>query len=430
MTAEIAILNKSAVALAADSAVSIGQPPNMKIYNTVNKIFELSSTEPSGVMIYGNLDFMGLPFETIIKEYRRKLGRTSFPTVSAQKDHFLRYLETEVPVEAQHEAMHFGSIILDALTQLNSDINDLIFKNMISKGKFQKSKTNGIAQDHLKRKITELKLRPFAPGYRRAISLDGARSLVDQLIEMRMRDCFPNETTKEMVRKYIALFLAKSSLSSIRTGIVFAGFGTKELCPSLESVEIDGIVDGKLKSISTNSIDIGRQTIEAHALGFAQDDMVKTFLHGIDPDIRKYFNNLVSRNAIDTAGVILKAVLDDDAQAEVAIKALRPVLSELATKAAEKADQYITDQSTSRIIEMIRLMPKQELATLAESLIELTSLKRKVTRTQETVGGEVDVAVISKSEGFIWIKRKHYFKQDLNPRFFVRHYDRQKGDVP
>jgi hypothetical protein len=30
------------------------------------------------------------------------------------------------------------------------------------------------------------------------------------------------------------------------------------------------------------------------------------------------------------------------------------------------------------------------------------------------------VAVISKNDGFIWIKRKHYFDPKLNPRFFAK----------
>jgi hypothetical protein len=36
------------------------------------------------------------------------------------------------------------------------------------------------------------------------------------------------------------------------------------------------------------------------------------------------------------------------------------------------------------------------------------------------VGGSVDVAVISKKDGFIWIKRKHYFQPDKNYHFFNR----------
>jgi len=44
VTAEIAILNKSAIALAADSAVTISVGPNQqKIYDTADKLFELSN---------------------------------------------------------------------------------------------------------------------------------------------------------------------------------------------------------------------------------------------------------------------------------------------------------------------------------------------------------------------------------------------------
>jgi hypothetical protein len=40
----------------------------------------------------------------------------------------------------------------------------------------------------------------------------------------------------------------------------------------------------------------------------------------------------------------------------------------------------------------------------------------------ETVGGPVDVAVISKGDGFVWIKRKHYFRPELNPGFFSNYF--------
>lgn len=49
--------------------------------------------------------------------------------------------------------------------------------------------------------------------------------------------------------------------------------------------------------------------------------------------------------------------------------------------------------------------------------MNITSLKRKVSTDQDTVGGPTDVAIISKVDGFVWIKRKHYFGIDLNPHF-------------
>lgn len=71
---------------------------------------------------------------------------------------------------------------------------------------------------------------------------------------------------------------------------------------------------------------------------------------------------------------------------------------------------------------MIALMPKLELIELAEALISITAIERKATSDEGTVGGPIDVAFITKHEGFVWIKRNDYFKAALNPRYFWRKY--------
>jgi len=73
------------------------------------------------------------------------------------------------------------------------------------------------------------------------------------------------------------------------------------------------------------------------------------------------------------------------------------------------------------VLNVVSILPKDELAFMAESLVKLTSFKRRVTMETETVGGPIDVAVISKGDGFIWIKRKHYFKSSENPQFFINY---------
>src|SRR5687768_5338840 len=94
MTAEVAILNKSAVALAADSAVSslIGQ--NTKIYNSVNKLFALSKRRPVGVMIYGQAALMGVPWESIIKIFRDDFGARSCRTLPEYAAEFITFLRS------------------------------------------------------------------------------------------------------------------------------------------------------------------------------------------------------------------------------------------------------------------------------------------------------------------------------------------------
>jgi len=51
-------------------------------------------------------------------------------------------------------------------------------------------------------------------------------------------------------------------------------------------------------------------------------------------------------------------------------------------------------------------------------------MKRKMSQGIETVGGPIDVAVISKGDGFVWIKRKHYFKPELNVPFLENYLER------
>ena len=55
--------------MAADSAVTIGVVD--KVYSSAEKLFMLCEDAPVGVMVYGNAAVLDLPWETIIKEYRR-----------------------------------------------------------------------------------------------------------------------------------------------------------------------------------------------------------------------------------------------------------------------------------------------------------------------------------------------------------------------
>jgi len=136
MTSEIAIMNKLAVALAADSAASVGttdaDPQAGKIHNTVNKLFTLSKVHPVGIMIYGRADLVGIPWEILIKEYRRDLSDRSFPKLENYSDDFLRFLARDtirIPVEFEdaafaHQSAAYLVSVRDAVNEKISDLAD------------------------------------------------------------------------------------------------------------------------------------------------------------------------------------------------------------------------------------------------------------------------------------------------------------------
>lgn len=91
MTAEVAILNREAVAMAADSALTLGGTVG-KVYNSANKLFALSRLEPVAVMVYGGGSFEGIPWATVVKEYRRHLAAGTSDTMEEYASDFITYL--------------------------------------------------------------------------------------------------------------------------------------------------------------------------------------------------------------------------------------------------------------------------------------------------------------------------------------------------
>lgn len=61
-------------------------------------------------------------------------------------------------------------------------------------------------------------------------------------------------------------------------------------------------------------------------------------------------------------------------------------------------------------------MPIQDAINLADFLVDLTKRYFAFLPEANIVGGATDIATVTKHEGFKWIRRKHYYSSDLNPR--------------
>jgi hypothetical protein len=60
-------------------------------------------------------------------------------------------------------------------------------------------------------------------------------------------------------------------------------------------------------------------------------------------------------------------------------------------------------------------IPIQDALDLAQFLVDLTAKYSRYTPGYQSVGGPIDIAAITKHEGFKWVQRKHYFGATLNP---------------
>ncbi len=177
------------------------------------------------------------------------------------------------------------------------------------------------------------------------------------------------------------------------------------------------------------AIDIGADT-HASILPFAQGrNMMARFMEGVDPDYQRLIEN--------TLGNVFDKALDQTIDAIDELDAARKECYKRQAKlAGEQAlSNYVGGLAESRqvyfvgpVMDVVASLPKDELAEMAESLVNLTSLKMRMSNDKETVGGPIDVAIISKGDGLVWTKRKHYFRPELNPHFFANYHREDDGD--
>lgn len=63
-------------------------------------------------------------------------------------------------------------------------------------------------------------------------------------------------------------------------------------------------------------------------------------------------------------------------------------------------------------------MPIRDAIDLAEFLAQVAAQFSRFSPQATTVGGPIDVAAVTKHEGFRWIERKYYFKRKYNPQTY------------
>ena len=157
-------------------------------------------------------------------------------------------------------------------------------------------------------------------------------------------------------------------------------------------------------------------------MAFAYNDMVDGFLDGISGNAYEHLTNaatFITEMPVSALDAVTGLAADDKEKLATIVRQASAI------KASEFA-RTVFDGTAARREEIGRAVESlsiSELAEVASTLVGLSSFEQQMSLNRETVGGPVDVAVISKGDGFIWIDRKHYFRKELNNHFFRNDYD-------
>ena len=308
MTAIVGILNKRGIAIASDSAVTFTnaiqevaiQNKNEKVIsvkdkvvNSGDKMLRLKDNQPVAVMIVGNSLLTKLPWDVIVRWYRKQNDSSGFPKLEDYVQQFKGFVDSEII------ASHIK--------------NDVVFKE--------------------------------------------------------------NE----------------------RTFLVFAGYGEDEAYPSICQYEVTGINKSKLQWQLSGSANISSEQ-ESNIFTSGQSDIIDAIELGIQNErigiIRKRFQTLIED--------LLTQNLLDSLIGKIDYPAIRQEVTDLIRESGQ--------EHLRKHLEAIKQFDLQKMACLAENLIKATELHRKITFRQEGVGGLIDLAVITREDGFQWLNRKSWYE--------------------
>jgi hypothetical protein len=182
-----------------------------------------------------------------------------------------------------------------------------------------------------------------------------------------------------------------------RTFLVFAGYGEDEAYPSICQYEVTGINKSKLQWQLCGSANISDEQ-ESNIFTSGQSDIIDAIELGIQNErigvIRKRFQTLIED--------LLTQNLLDSLIGKIDYPAIR---QEVADLIRESGKDHLRQH-----LEAIEQFDLQKMACLAENLIKATELHRKITFRQEEVGGLIDLAVITREDGFQWLNRKSWYE--------------------
>jgi hypothetical protein len=437
MTTEIAVSNRLGIALATDSAVTITGGGRVKIFDTADKLFELSAQHPVAVMFNGNMDCLGVPWEILVKDFRRAEGERDRPTIAKWTDDFLEYVQGHGLVSEHLTGGYIENVTTKEIGAVQGRVRNKLEEYVFSRG-------GDIRNFNLRRVVLETieEREEFLRNFPVATSLkEVSRQKVHDVyfdkihveIEGRFKgDAISDEESAGLVNNVIEALL-RAIQSDFAAGIIVAGYGSEQMFPSLCAVEIDGRVAGHLKITESSHKTIKDASDKGQVVYFAQTDVIERLLKGVDPEFVERTTEFIHR-AVTQVAETLENALRKKRISKKEVESRKALVRDVAdTVAGEfKSDtvEKLRSSFSQQFDDMVAMMPKQELIELAEALVSITAVERKASSDEGTVGGPIDVGFITKHEGFVWIKRKHYFEASRNPRYFWRNYSNPMRSGP
>ena len=417
MTSEVVMLNKDAVVLAADSAVTTGRDPHPRYSKAANKIFDICVHGNVAATIYSLAEIDGVPWELTLKLFRE------FDKATPQRPHLEGYVDALIAflngnaslfppsqIESQ-TAFRIGQAAAYILRTVS-----LLHPAFIDQTETPVNRTAAWAQgvaDIATQLVNENIEQPLTLADQQALQANAQIFEQDISPVIVANQNWLHANVTQLVALAIEVLVKRPTEFLDYTGAVIAGYGAEDIFPSFKHVYIYGHIGATLLWKEQKGYAI-THTNDAWIQPFAKSTMIDRFTDGFDPTL----GTIIDGESLKFADALTQDLIQAGFAIPPAVSA--PIIATRHTEFKESWRNQNWNKNFHPLRRVLNSLSVSEMGHLAESLLVLEELRERVTSPSESVGGPVDVAVITKAEGLIWLKRKHYFPSELNSRYFNR----------
>ncbi len=405
MTAQVAVLNLSGVAVASDTYVTTGVGDQLKSMGNTHKIYELGSQHRVLLLHSGSANINSIPLQLHVAEWAKTLS-LPLPTMQAYTDSYRTWAASEKRMsrpEAEFKVMN---------STLNEHYHDLAreLDAAIEGIHFAEEPTDRKRKAAVRRQIQETidGNEGYLQGlesYHGVTERSTAKALSEHGFDLADKvhyifDRFEiDEKQVEQLVSLATLILTRIQPMDSDSEIGFVGYGDEDPFPTVVRVKVRGIYAGVLVAANVESPKVAPIENGSSIVYFAQRDAMWGFVNGSTYETMEEIKRQIADAIEDKWGHTTP----------------EPIGYQIAEEISAKMDAYSHERYVRPMLKTIEAMGMNSLASLADSLVGLQATATYSQAGAATVGGLIEVATIDRIDGVQWkrsLPRNHDDKGD------------------
>jgi len=395
MTAQVAVLNLSGIAVASDTYVTTFTGGEAKSMGNSQKIYELGSQHKVVILHSGAIGINQIPHHLHLAEWARTLS-LPLPTLQAYSDSYRTWSASEKRMlrpgsETQIINATLNEQYYDIARALDEARDGLTFEE----GATERKKKAAVVAAY-KQVVTDVSQYLAGLDSYPGITAKGVeKSLNDHEIDIADKvqyifgrfDLGPSEMDS-------LISLATPTLLKIQgmrsdSEIAFVGFGEEEPFGGVVRMSCRGIYAGALIASTKDRYKVDPTENASGISYFAQREAMWAFIAGYNSDILDEVKNLVTQKVEEKWG----HTTDE------------PIGWQMAQEIDAEIGKFSQKKFVDPMLNTIEAMGLNSLADLADSLVGLQATSTYSKAGAATVGGLIEVVTIDRINGVQWKRR-------------------------